>query len=176
MLLKKFLNVAFEEIEVHDRRPVGLAEVARYPLFTPEFLDFLRQVLAPGRHDEIVWSIVVTARRPRARAEPRRCGMCHYDNPAGAKFCSECGARLDGAASASGSLPEPDALCDLGAGGCEEGALLKVRSLITALAEGQVLEIRSSDPGVREDVPAWCRMTGHAFLGSAGPRYFVRKR
>ena len=27
-----------------------------------------------------------------------------------------------------------------------------------------VLEVRSTDPGVREDLPAWCRMTGNELL------------
>lgn len=176
MLLKKFFNVGFEEIEVHDRQPFALGDLARYPLFTPEFLDFLRAVLPPERHAELVFSLVVTARRPRLRTEPRRCGACRYDNPAEARFCSQCGARLTDATAPAAQLPEPEALCDLGDGGCDVGALLKVRTLVAALEVGQVLEIRSSDPGVREDVPAWCRMTGHEYLGAAGHHYFVRKR
>lgn len=176
MLLKKFFNVGFEEIEVHDRRPVGLSDLTRYPVFPPEFFNFLREVLPPERHDELVSSLVVTARKPRPRTQPRRCEACRHDNPAEANFCSRCGARLADAAATVIQLPEPDALCDLGDGGCDVGALLTVRKLVASLNVGQVLEIRSSDPGVREDVPAWCRMTGHEYLGLAGARYFVRKR
>jgi TusA-related sulfurtransferase len=151
VLLKKFFNVGFEAIEVHDRQPFGLDDLARYPLFTPEFLDFMRRAVPPERHDSLVSSLVVTARRPAAAAA----------TPARA---------------AAPGLPEPDAVCDLGSSGCEDAALLKVRSVVGALAPGRVLEIRSTDPGLREDVPAWCRMTGHEYLGSSGPRYFVRKR
>ncbi len=71
MLLKKFFNVGFEAIEAHDRRPFGLDELRRYPLFTGEFLDFLRQTLPPARHGEVVWSVVVTAQKPRLRTTPR---------------------------------------------------------------------------------------------------------
>jgi TusA-related sulfurtransferase len=30
---------------------------------------------------------------------------------------------------------------------------------------GEVLEVSSTDAGIREDMPAWCRTTGHEFLG-----------
>jgi tRNA 2-thiouridine synthesizing protein A len=47
------------------------------------------------------------------------------------------------------------------------------------LESGAILEVRSTDPGVREDLPAWCRMTGNTLLagqeGESGNRYFVRK-
>ncbi len=175
MLLKKFFNVGFEAIEVHDRRPFGLESLTRYPLFTPEFLDFLRRTLPPERHDGLVFSLVVTARRPALRTVPRHCNACRHDNPSDARFCSRCGTRLDDEPAAA-VLPEPTALLDLGEGGCDVGATLKARNLVATLEIGQVLEIRTTDPGVREDVPAWCRMTGHEFLGSTGHRYFVRKR
>lgn len=64
MLLKKFFNAGFEDIAVVDRRPFGLDDLRRYPLFAPEFIDFLRRVMPEPRHLEIVLSIVVTARKP----------------------------------------------------------------------------------------------------------------
>lgn len=63
-LLKKFFNVGFEGIELTNRRPFGLADLTRYPLFAPDFLDFLRRVIPPQRHAELVFSVVVTARKP----------------------------------------------------------------------------------------------------------------
>jgi len=30
---------------------------------------------------------------------------------------------------------------------------------------GQVLEIVSTDVGIKEDMPAWCRQTGNEYLG-----------
>ena len=68
MLTKKFVNVGFEEIVLGERRPFGLDDLRRYPLFSPEFLDFLRQVMPPQRHDELVYGVVVTARKPREGA------------------------------------------------------------------------------------------------------------
>lgn len=64
MLLKKFFNVGFERIEVGERMSFGLDDLVRYPLFTPDFLDFLRRVIPAHRHAELVRSIVITARKP----------------------------------------------------------------------------------------------------------------
>lgn len=61
--------MGFDEIETHGRQPFGLADLTRYPLFAPEFLDFLRRVMPPHRHAELVFSIVVTARKPETTRE-----------------------------------------------------------------------------------------------------------
>ena len=58
------MNVGFDAVAVAERRPFGLAALARYPLFPPEFLDFVRAVVPADRHDTIVLSVVVTARKP----------------------------------------------------------------------------------------------------------------
>jgi hypothetical protein len=65
--MKKFLNVGFEEIAVTERRPFGLDDLRRYPLFSPDFLDFLRRAMPPQRHGELAYGIVVTARKPLAK-------------------------------------------------------------------------------------------------------------
>jgi len=61
--------VGFDGIETHGRRLFGLADLTRYPLFAPEFLDFLRRVMPPHRHAELVYSVVVTARKPAVSEE-----------------------------------------------------------------------------------------------------------
>ncbi len=65
MLLKKFFNVGFEGIEVVERKAFGIEDLTRYPLFDPDFIDFMRRIMPPHRHAELVFSIVVTARKPR---------------------------------------------------------------------------------------------------------------
>lgn len=181
MLAKKIFNVGFDDIATVDRRAVGLEELSRYPLFSPDFIAFLREAIPSDRHGELVHAIVVTARKPSARRAPNECPTCRHANAIGARFCNQCGAGLaDVAAMAGAKVPDAarfdvHALLDAGAGGCEDGALLKLRDVMRGLEPGQVLEVRSTDPGVREDLPAWCRLTGHEFLGARGPRYFVRK-
>ena len=66
VLLKKFFNVGFEEINVVERTPFGLEDLSRYPLFAPDFLDFLRRVVPSERHQELVYSIAIVAQKPRA--------------------------------------------------------------------------------------------------------------
>jgi hypothetical protein len=66
VLLKKCFNVGFTEIQVVERSAFGLADLGRYPLFAPEFLDFMRRVMPPERHRELVFSIVITATSPES--------------------------------------------------------------------------------------------------------------
>jgi hypothetical protein len=68
VLIKKFFNVGFKDIAVVERRPFGLGDLTRYPLFAREFLDFLGRVMPPERHAELVFAIAVTARKPEAAA------------------------------------------------------------------------------------------------------------
>lgn len=68
MLIKKFLNVGFTDIRVVERSPFGLDDLTRYPLFSPEFLDFMRRVIPAARQREIVFSIAVTAVKAAATA------------------------------------------------------------------------------------------------------------
>ena len=71
------------------------------------------------------------------------------------------------------------AMCDGGDQGCGGGLLLLMLQAMKRLEPGAVLEVRSTDPGVREDLPAWCRMTGNELLteqeGEQRNRYFLRK-
>jgi hypothetical protein len=64
VLLKKFWNVGFEAVEVVTRAGFALADLGRYPLFSPEFLRFLADQMPAERHPELVRSIVVRARQP----------------------------------------------------------------------------------------------------------------
>lgn len=65
------------------------------------------------------------------------------------------------------ALPEPDAVCDGGDLDCGSGLLLIIRKAMTPLDPGGILEVRSRESSVREDLPAWCRMVGHTLVASA---------
>ena len=45
------------------------------------------------------------------------------------------------------------------------GPILKLKQAIDVLAVGQQLEVRATDAGFPRDAEAWCRTTGHKFLG-----------
>ncbi len=42
--------------------------------------------------------------------------------------------------------------------------IMRTAEAIRDMAEGEVLELLGDDPGIREDLPAWCRGTGHELL------------
>jgi hypothetical protein len=56
--------VGFDDIAVVDRRPFGLEDLNRYPPVAPDSLAFLRRVMPPSRHSELVVSVVITACKP----------------------------------------------------------------------------------------------------------------
>lgn len=77
--------------------------------------------------------------------------------------------------------PRADAVLDGGDLDCGSGLLLLIREAMAPLAPGGVLELRSREISVREDLPAWCRMVGHAIVadvpGDGGSTsWFLRKQ
>ncbi len=73
-------------------------------------------------------------------------------------------------------------LLDAGHAGCGELLMLIFEEMKT-LTPGQILQVIGYDPGAREDIPAWCRLTGNRLLsmetaadGSARSNYFIQKR
>jgi len=67
-----------------------------------------------------------------------------------------------------------DATLDAGPTGCGE-LLVLIHRRMRGLAPGQVVEVQAYDLGAREDLPAWCRMTGHQLIASGAGRYWIRK-
>jgi 5-methyltetrahydropteroyltriglutamate--homocysteine methyltransferase len=61
------------------------------------------------------------------------------------------------------SLPA-DAAFDGGDLDCGNGLLLLIRQHIDPMERGGLLEIRSTDASVEEDLPAWCRLTGNELV------------
>ena len=79
------------------------------------------------------------------------------------------------------ATPRADAVVEGGDLDCGSGLLLLIREAMSPLAPGGVLEVRSREISVKEDLPAWCRMVGHAILQTspgenASTSYFVRKQ
>lgn len=74
---------------------------------------------------------------------------------------------------------QSDAVCEGGNLDCGSGLLLLIKRAMNPVPAGGVLEIRSTEISVREDLPAWCRMTGNPYLGwRPAPdtnRFFVRR-
>jgi tRNA 2-thiouridine synthesizing protein A len=56
--------------------------------------------------------------------------------------------------------------------------LLLLRRRIAAMPPGEVVTVAADDPAAPIDLPAWCHLTGHTYLGNQtsqlGPMYRVR--
>ncbi|HXH08725.1 MAG TPA: OsmC family protein [Alphaproteobacteria bacterium] len=79
------------------------------------------------------------------------------------------------------ATPMPDAICDGGDLDCGSGLLLIIREAMQPLPPGGVLEVRSREISVKEDLPAWCRLVGHRLVAvrpgeGAYTHYFIRKQ
>ena len=81
---------------------------------------------------------------------------------------------------AEGKL-RPDATCDGGDLDCGSGLLLIIRNAMQPLSPGGLLEVRSREISVKEDLPAWCRLVGHTLVAvqpgeGTYTHYYVRKQ
>ncbi|MBQ0895219.1 sulfurtransferase TusA family protein [Micromonospora purpureochromogenes] len=73
---------------------------------------------------------------------------------------------------------EPPVVLDGGDRGCVR-LLLELRALIRAVTPGTVIHLLTTDPAAPLDLPAWCHLTGHTYLGpvpggAAAPAYGIR--
>lgn len=52
--------------------------------------------------------------------------------------------------------------------------ILKTKKLIGSMKSGQILEILGTDPGTRNDLPAFAKRSGHEYLGEKQDEGFSR--
>ncbi len=61
---------------------------------------------------------------------------------------------------------------DAGSRGCGE-LVVELKLRMRALAPGELLKLTARDPGAPEDLPAWCRLTGHVLRAASHPVYWI---
>ena len=44
--------------------------------------------------------------------------------------------------------------------------VIRTQERVATLAPGTLLDILATDPGVLQDIPAWCRVHGHALIAT----------
>jgi tRNA 2-thiouridine synthesizing protein A len=69
----------------------------------------------------------------------------------------------------------PDSEWDAGDMGCGE-LVLELRLRLQPMRPRQLLKLTARDPGAPEDLPAWCRLTGHHLTYADHPIYLIRRR
>lgn len=78
-----------------------------------------------------------------------------------------------------GVVPIAHAVLDGGDLDCGSGLLLILRQALHRLEPGQILELKSREVSVKEDLPAWCRMTENELVtiqpATDHVKYFIRR-
>jgi tRNA 2-thiouridine synthesizing protein A len=79
------------------------------------------------------------------------------------------------------TLAEPDVIgltdetWDAGELACGD-LILMLRRRMNDLPPGTILKLTAQDSGATEDIPAWCRMTGHKLLAQQHPHYWIQRK
>jgi hypothetical protein len=60
---EKAAKGGFQTIEVFDRHSMTLDEMAVYPLFTPEFLEWLKKSIPPTQQDRIIYTAHIRGKK-----------------------------------------------------------------------------------------------------------------
>jgi tRNA 2-thiouridine synthesizing protein A len=69
----------------------------------------------------------------------------------------------------------PDEAWDAGELGCGELVIVLFLRL-RALPPGARFLLTATDPGAVHDIPAWCRLTGHALLSAEPPHFLIQRK
>lgn len=64
VFVEKIGAVGFVDAQVVERRAFGLDDIVRYPLFTADLVDFMRDAIPPEQQAEVATAVTVTARKP----------------------------------------------------------------------------------------------------------------
>ncbi len=74
---------------------------------------------------------------------------------------------------------KPDKVLDASGLNCPL-PVLKTKGVLKDMQEGQILEVISTDPGSKADIPAFCKRTGHELIEmkEEGGKfiYYIRKK
>lgn len=69
----------------------------------------------------------------------------------------------------------PTSVWDAGYMSCGD-LVLALRIRLQSMALGTILHVIARDPAAPEDLPAWCRLTGHRLVRGEHPDYFIRRK
>ncbi|HEV2068792.1 MAG TPA: hypothetical protein VGR26_03265 [Acidimicrobiales bacterium] len=60
---KKIHQAGFVDLVISDHTPMGVEDVARYPLFTPALVQLMREVIPVERQQRVATSVLARARK-----------------------------------------------------------------------------------------------------------------
>lgn len=74
-----------------------------------------------------------------------------------------------------GVRPCAHEVIDAGGRRCGE-MIIFLKRAVERLAPGQIVELNCHDPAAPEEVPAWCRITGHRLVWADGRTFFIERK
>jgi tRNA 2-thiouridine synthesizing protein A len=54
--------------------------------------------------------------------------------------------------------------------------VLELRIRLRKMSPRQILLVTATDSSAREDIPAWCRLTGHILRTAEHPNYWIERK
>jgi SAM-dependent methyltransferase len=148
-LLRSLTRVGLTDVVVHERRGLGIADCARYPLFAPELLDTMRRTIPPERQGRFATCVTVSARRPGPDVAPGE-----DIASAGKRNRSPSGVVFQG-------MSEQPPTFDAGDRHCGDGVEHDLRGWWSGMPAGTRTVVIVRDPSTKADVPALARLLGH---------------
>ncbi|MEX2280138.1 MAG: hypothetical protein WEA76_08625 [Acidimicrobiia bacterium] len=64
VFVTKLDRVGFENIKVKERFDFSLSHTAGYPLFTPDLVALMHELIPADQHERVATSVIITARKP----------------------------------------------------------------------------------------------------------------
>jgi tRNA 2-thiouridine synthesizing protein A len=83
--------------------------------------------------------------------------------------------RAESGPATDGEAHQISAEWDAGGMGCGE-LVMALRLRMQKLRAGEIIRVTATDPAAPEDLPAWCRLCGHALVAMSPPNYWVRRK
>lgn len=69
----------------------------------------------------------------------------------------------------------PEAAWNAGELSCGE-LILALRARVNGMPPNAVLAVKATDPSAKDDIPSWCRLTGHELVSANSPIYYIRRK
>ncbi len=69
---QKIGKVGFTGLDVVERRPFGIDDAARYPLFTHDVIELMRDLVPADTQDTVAVAVTLIATKPGGQSSPAR--------------------------------------------------------------------------------------------------------
>lgn len=66
----KIDKIGFTDLQIIDRRRFSIDDAARYPLFTGDLIELMRELLPAEQHDDVATAVTLTAHKPGTTSRP----------------------------------------------------------------------------------------------------------